>query len=65
MPKVVLTGSSLGLAMGDIHMGAAIAFLGIVAVHTAAAFYHHFYLRDQVLERMLPGFTCRPSRESR
>jgi cytochrome b561 len=31
------------------------ALLAVAAVHVAAALWHHFYLRNEVLRRMLSG----------
>jgi cytochrome b561 len=35
-----------------VHIAAALALLGLVAVHAAAALRHHFVLRDDILARM-------------
>jgi cytochrome b561 len=41
---------------GDIHvLVAEYAILPLVGLHVAAALYHYFIRRDQVLQRMLPG----------
>jgi cytochrome b561 len=41
---------------GDIHtLIAEYAILPLVGLHVAAALYHRFVRRDQVLQRMLPG----------
>ena len=45
---------ALGEAMKIVHRGLAITLLVLVSVHFAAAIYHHFILRDDVLRRMLP-----------
>jgi cytochrome b561 len=34
--------------------------MGIVALHVSAAFYHHYWRRDDVLRRMLPESTASP-----
>jgi cytochrome b561 len=39
---------------GDIHAYAMWTLLGIIALHAAAALYHHFVRHDGVLRRMLP-----------
>jgi cytochrome b561 len=41
--------------MAVIHTWLGDAILWIAGVHAAAAFYHHFFLRDEVLRSMLPG----------
>lgn len=43
---------------GHVHEYAAYILLALVAVHAAAALRHHFFVRDDVLSRMLP-FTRR------
>jgi cytochrome b561 len=45
---------ALGEAMKSVHQTLAVALLVLVCIHAAAAFYHHFVLRDDVLRRMLP-----------
>jgi cytochrome b561 len=45
---------ALGEAMKSVHQMLAMALLILVSVHAAAALYHHFVLRDDVLRRMLP-----------
>ena len=40
---------------GDIHSWTMWVLLALVALHAAAALYHHFARRDGVLQRMLPG----------
>src|SRR5579872_928495 len=42
-----------------VHIWLAYFGMGIVAVHALAALYHHFFLRDEVLRRMLPRFRRR------
>lgn len=55
LPPILPTGSPLGRELGDLHVLASYALLAFVGLHTAAALYHHFWLRDRVLLRMLPG----------
>lgn len=38
-----------------VHGYLAIVLIVLVSIHVAAAFYHHFIKRDQILRRMLPG----------
>ena len=42
-------------AAGDIHAVLVNVLLAAIALHVAAALYHYFVRRDQVLQRMLPG----------
>ena len=39
----------------EIHNWVAWAIIVVATVHAAAALYHHYVLKDRVLERMLPG----------
>ena len=41
--------------IGDIHEWVGWSIIIIAACHAAAALFHHFVLRDDVLVRMLPG----------
>jgi cytochrome b561 len=38
----------------DLHFAGAALFTAVLIGHVAAAFWHHFILRDDVLIRMLP-----------
>jgi cytochrome b561 len=55
MPRILSTGSALGRELGDIHTLTAYVLLGLIGLHVAAALYHHFWLRDRALTRMLSG----------
>jgi cytochrome b561 len=48
---------ALGETMKVVHLSLAVALLVLVAIHIAAALYHHLVLRDDVLRRMLPWST--------
>lgn len=41
--------------VGDLHEWNGWAIIVIAGVHAAAALYHHYFLHDRVLKRMLPG----------
>lgn len=45
----------LGQLIMDIHITLGHAILWAAGAHSAAALYHHFYLRDEVLRSMFPG----------
>lgn len=45
----------VGSAIASIHTWLGDAILWVAGVHTAAALYHHFFLRAGVLRSMLPG----------
>ena len=54
MPSPFGVDRELGEAMKVVHLALAITLLMLIAVHVAAAIYHHFALRDDVMRRMLP-----------
>jgi cytochrome b561 len=55
MPHVWPAGSAFGRGeLGGIHVWSTYALLGLVGLHVLAALYHHLWLRDRVLSRMLP-----------
>jgi len=55
LPKLLATRAPGWGWTGDVHgLLANYAMLALVALHVAAALYHHFMLRDGVLKRMLP-----------
>lgn len=53
-PALSPVGSPVGHAMGDIHGSLAWVLFALIALHVVAALYHHFVLKDRVLQRMLP-----------
>ncbi len=42
-------------AFGELHIKAAYTLLALIGLHILASLYHHFWIRDRVLTRMLPG----------
>ncbi|MBL0941250.1 MAG: cytochrome b [Alphaproteobacteria bacterium] len=46
--------NSIAKAAREIHGYSAYALCILVSLHTLAAFYHHFVIKDQILRRMLP-----------
>ena len=40
---------------GDVHTFLGYVLLGVVGLHVAGALYHYLFLRDRVMQRMLPG----------
>ena len=54
LPDLVGADEPLRLTMLTVHFGIGLAMLALLAVHAAAALYHHFGRRDEVLARMLP-----------
>ena len=41
--------------LGDVHSFVAYLLLALIGLHLLAALYHHFWRRDRVLLRMMPG----------
>jgi len=41
-------------ALGELHNNVAWALIILAAFHALAALFHHYFLRDNVLRRMLP-----------
>jgi cytochrome b561 len=46
---------TLGQLIMEIHTILGNILLGTAGAHAAAALFHHFYLRDEVLRSMIPG----------
>jgi cytochrome b561 len=55
LPSIMAPDSELADTLSDYHVWLAWALLGLVALHAAAALWHHYVRRDAVLEAMLPG----------
>jgi len=55
LPAIAAPKTRWALLAGDIHTYAMWTLLAIIALHVAAALYHHFVRRDHVLRRMLSG----------
>jgi cytochrome b561 len=55
VPKLVAPDSALADGAHDAHELLFLVLLGLVVLHAAAALYHHLFLRDATLQRMLPG----------
>ena len=55
LPMMAQNGDSWAHEAGDIHILLVNVLLALVALHVGAALYHHFFKRDGVLRRMLPG----------
>jgi cytochrome b561 len=55
LPALAPNGSSWGHEAGDIHNVLVYVLLGFIILHVAGALYHHYILRDRMLQRMLPG----------
>lgn len=55
VPKLAAPNESLADWSHDVHETLFLVIVALVTVHAAAAFYHHLFLRDVTLRRMLPG----------
>jgi cytochrome b561 len=55
VPQLLEAGSSYRRTLAEAHEWLAYALIALVAVHAAAALYHHYMLRDSVMRRMLSG----------
>jgi cytochrome b561 len=55
LPAIAPNGSHWGHEAGDIHNILVYVLLGFIVLHVAAALYHYFVKRDQVVARMLPA----------
>ena len=54
-PALAQKGDAWAHKAGDIHTFLVNVLLALVILHVVAALYHHFFLRDKVLKRILPG----------
>ncbi|MHB8354043.1 MAG: cytochrome b [Burkholderiales bacterium] len=54
LPALSPRGSSWGHELGDVHQAVAIGLLVVIGLHAAAAVYHQWVIRDNLLQRMLP-----------
>lgn len=55
LPALAPKGTPWAHTAGDIHDFLLYVLLAFIVLHIAAALYHHFIVRDRVLQRMLPG----------
>jgi cytochrome b561 len=53
MPQLVAAGSPLHNLLEEVHEFLAFTLITLVAMHTAAALWHHFGRHDNVLTRMV------------
>lgn len=53
LPPLVAPNKELGGLFHDLHSIAGYALIGLIAVHAAAALWHHFIRKDDVLRKML------------
>ena len=55
LPHVVAPHARIGMLAGDVHTFLAWTLLVLIGLHVAAALFHFFVRRDDVLQRMLPS----------
>ncbi|MEO8779963.1 MAG: cytochrome b [Rhodanobacter sp.] len=55
LPVIAAPRAHWALTAGDIHIYLMWTLAVLIALHVAAALYHHFLRHDGVLRRMLPG----------
>jgi cytochrome b561 len=55
LPPLANKGDRWAHTAGDVHGFLVWVLLGLVILHVVAALYHHFFLRDKVMTRILPG----------
>jgi superoxide oxidase len=54
LPALIGQDRSLAKQLLKVHETVGLVLLGLIALHAAAALYHHFWRRDDTLEAMLP-----------
>lgn len=55
LPALIAENKDTASLIKDIHEAGATAGYVLVAVHAGAALFHHYFLKDNTLRRMLPG----------
>lgn len=55
LPSIAAPKAHWALTAGDIHTVMMWVLLALIALHAAAALYHHIFRHDDVMRRMLPG----------
>lgn len=54
VPVLMQPDAAIAKALNEVHEVAAWTLVALVVLHVGAALYHHFYVRDDTLRRMLP-----------
>lgn len=54
LPPLIGHDEPLGHAAMAVHKGAALVLYALLLLHSGAALFHHYVLKDQILQRMLP-----------
>jgi cytochrome b561 len=58
LPDPVAPDRELGQSLILVHNVLGLALAALIALHIAAAIYHHFVLRDEIMRRMMPFMTA-------
>lgn len=53
LPTLLSKSPELGKSLKMVHQYSAFILIGLIAIHAAAALYHHYVLKDSVFLRML------------
>lgn len=53
LPSLVASDKSLAIIFQDVHETSAVIFAGLIGLHVAAACWHRFVLKDNIMARML------------
>jgi cytochrome b561 len=59
LPGVVAPDQAAAKSVFEIHRLLALALVALIAMHVAAALFHHLVRKDNVLARMLPSLLRR------
>jgi cytochrome b561 len=54
LPTIIPHNEPLGHAAFAVHQAAALLLYALLLAHAAAALFHHYWLKDGILRRMLP-----------
>ena len=65
LPALISADRPLAKQLLEVHQTVGLLLLGLIALHAAAALYHHFWRRDDTLESMLPQGMKRRARKGR
>jgi cytochrome b561 len=63
LPPLISQDRPLAKQLLEVHETVGLLLLGLIALHAAAALYHHFWRRDDTLESMLPQGMRRRARK--
>jgi len=54
LPDIFSPNENLRFLFAETHKWLGYGFIALIGVHAAAAFYHYFIYRDNILRRMFP-----------